>query len=158
MPIKWRSVGRNAKSVGFKMGMPMPKKFPFMNAGNTFGKKRGPPLYTKLTGTISNKYIKERGKLMMPRSHIIPVREWLLYRGDLVELTGSHLLTETNKSYVLPEDRQGTILDMDYNRNLVKVSGLRQFIKKIPKSLLEPRGSDKVMHRPLLSLRLDTLS
>lgn len=157
MPIKWRSVGRNAKTVAFKLGMPRPKKFPFMNANNSFAKERGSPLYTKQSGQMNPSYVKERGKLKIPRSELIQKRDWHLYRGDLVELTGSHLVDPNNKSFLPLNMRRGKVLEMDYNRNLVRVQGVLQFYKSIPRSLLFPEGDTKTMHRCLYSRRLDSI-
>eukprot|EP00834_Sanchytrium_tribonematis_P000693 NODE_13_length_54415_cov_0.522424.p27 type:complete len:255 gc:universal NODE_13_length_54415_cov_0.522424:30594-29830(-) len=144
--MKFRNVVRSVKSYGFKLGVPMPKKFPLMNVPRQdFAKARGDPNYERKTGKITARYIEKNGKIKVSRKDLIKADSWKIYVGDLVQVVSGKLVFG-DSSVRLPEDkRQGKVLEVDRNRNMIKVEGIYKINKRIPNNFLM-QGQTIEMH------------
>ena len=144
MPIKFRSVVKSPKSYGYKLSIPQ-AKFSKIRGSNArsqeFAKSRGQAPLTSTNIKWTKQFFEKRPKLKISRSELIPAKEWQFYVGDLVQVVAGRLVnpvypkrfdplkwTEasipTYHKYLKIEHRQGKVLELDYNRNLLRVEGI----------------------------------
>eukprot|EP00835_Amoeboradix_gromovi_P004144 NODE_306_length_11344_cov_0.675767.p4 type:complete len:271 gc:universal NODE_306_length_11344_cov_0.675767:5179-5991(+) len=142
MVLKVRSVAKSPKSYGFKLGMPQAKfrKTPGSNIrSQAFADARGPPVITSKNTKLSKGLFEFKSKVKVPKDQFISAKEWQFYLGDIVEVVKGRLVDPKHKTFsessmLLPANRQGKVIEMDYSRNLLRVEGIYKSHKKYPAS------------------------